>query len=64
MLKKITGCESLRHTCDKRRIGAQALDVYLHDVQPHVIVKKTGEWAGNISYCPYCGADIEKEERP
>jgi len=71
MLKLITGRETLHHICDntsKWRIAVQCLEIYLHDVQPHAMLKGIGTFgavrAGDIKYCPYCGVDIEKEGRP
>lgn len=62
MLKPTPG-ESLRHICDRLNTNSQELNIFLHDVQA-TAVKKNGIWAGNIRYCPYCGVEVEKEERP
>jgi len=64
MLKIIEGHETLRHICDRWTPDTQELDIFLHDVHSYAFVRKTGERAGSITYCPYCGVHIEKEERP
>jgi hypothetical protein len=73
MLKKIPGRESLRHICDnisEQGIKGQEFEVYLHDLQAAVVVKNTRAlWkstgaSANIKFCPYCGVEVEKEERP
>ena len=52
MLKEITGHETLRHFCDRWRPDTQELEIYLHDVHPYALVKKTGEKAGSITFAP------------
>jgi|GEM_PF-4732313 len=64
MLKVINACETLRHICDTWTPDTQELDIFLHDVHSYALIAKTGERAGSIKYCPYCGVNIEKEERP
>ena len=64
MLKEKPGRESLRHLCNNWSPDTQMLEIYLHDNQAHALVIKTGVWAGNIKFCPYCGVEIEKEAWP
>lgn len=62
MLKPTPG-EAYRHVCDRWNVESQELNIFLHDVQAYA-VKKDGTWTGNIKHCPYCGVEVEKEERP
>jgi len=62
MLKKVQGStETYRHYCDNKNtayIDTQA-GIYLIDV--HVYMD-CGTRNQPITYCPYCGMDVEKEE--
>lgn len=42
----------------------ERLQIYVHDVKVYTLIEtKKGHELKNIKYCPYCGAEIEKEER-
>jgi hypothetical protein len=58
MLKQVPGAEHYVHVCPRSNNGAE---IGLHDLQPYMVVN--GKMV-NIKFCPYCGAEIEKEERP
>jgi len=64
MLIKIEGRETQRHFCDNQRPCTHELDIFIHDVHPYAVVRKTGKRVGGISFCPYCGVEIDNEERP
>ena len=61
----------LRHTCDgvsEEEIAAQPLRIYLRDGLPHAMLRNIGTFgsvfAGAVTFCPYCGVEVGKEERP
>ena len=70
MLKEIPGHETRVHFCEKigtmsvkpveagKRKGVQVL---IHDVHPYLFILDTKVHIA-ITYCPFCGAEIEKEE--
>ena len=49
----------------KRGIYTSArLQIYVHDVKAYTLIEtKNGYELKDIKFCPYCGAEIEKEER-
>ena len=56
--------------CDglsEQEIKRHGLEVYLHKERAFVLVKGIGTFGvasdGGIKHCPYCGVEIEKEER-
>lgn len=61
--------EGYIHICDDyKKYTEQALkerlQIYVHDVKVYTLLEtKNGYELKNIKYCPYCGAEIEKEER-
>jgi len=63
MLKLINGSETYRHYCDNKNMTEKP-HVYLHDVKSYMFVEIDGKhtefW---IKYCPWCGVEIEKENR-
>lgn len=43
---------------------AERLQIKLHDITAYTLIEgKNGVDMVRIKYCPYCGAEIEKEER-
>lgn len=58
MLVKTTSEETLQHTCQR---GEGRPAVYLHDIQAYMIID--GKFT-HIKYCPYCGIEIDTENRP
>ena len=61
--------EGYVHICDdyKRYIKSalkERLQIYVHDIKVYTLLEtKNGHELKNIKFCPYCGAEIEKEER-
>lgn len=55
MLKKVPGHEYLIHIC---RQGTGKPEVCIHDVMPYMII---GGKLVPVTYCPYCGIEIETE---
>lgn len=61
--------EGYIHICDNSsRYNKQALkerlQIYLHDIKAYTIIEsKDGYSLIDVKYCPYCGAEIEKESR-
>lgn len=57
----------MRHICDgmtvKHADHTQPLKMYLHDVHAY-ITDGGGHLPNYIKYCPYCAAEIEREQRP
>ena len=76
MLKNIPGRETHDHLCEKMKVGSNIMaiaprnigkthgvSVSIHDIHPYLFIEKTKEMIP-ITYCPYCGADIDREDRP
>ncbi|MDL2287994.1 hypothetical protein LJC32_01270 [Oscillospiraceae bacterium OttesenSCG-928-F05] len=75
MLKAIPGCETVQHLCEYLEVGMQriklekprapvkGIQILMHDINPYIFLESTKQTI-HITYCPYCGADIDKEERP
>jgi len=75
MLKEIPGSETVQHLCETYCGGSfkfgkptnpgekDGVEVLMHDIHPYLYIKSTKQMIP-ITYCLYCGADIEKEERP
>ena len=65
MLKPIRGGSETywQHICDKLYTKHQQLEIYLHDIHASAIDKKTNSFIGDITFCPYCGQDPDREER-
>ena len=61
--------EGYVHICDdyKRYIKQalkERLQIYVHDMKVYTLLEtKNGHELKDIKYCPYCGVEIEKEER-
>lgn len=61
--------EGYIHICDDykkylKSALAERLQIYVHDVKVYTLIEtKNGYEIKDIKYCPYCGAEIEKEER-
>lgn len=61
--------EGYVHICnDSYKYTKQALkerlQIYVHDVKSYILIEtKNGYELKDIDFCPYCGAEIEKEER-
>jgi len=75
MLKNVPGHEMHVHFCDMHKIGDKTttipprnigrdhgVQVEIHDVHPRLFVESTNK-SIPISYCPFCGASIDAEER-
>lgn len=77
MLKVIPGTETVKHLCEGMTVGGQlitfdrprnlgekdSVEVLMHDIHPYIFIVKTNQKIP-ITYCPYCGVEVEKEERP
>ena len=76
MLKNIPGSETHIHLCEQTNLGSQIMkispqdigkrhgvQVQIHDIHPHIFIEATKTLLP-ITYCPFCGADIDKEDRP
>jgi len=75
MLKEIPGCETVQHLCERRKVGCElvklekpyspgkGVGVFMHDIHPYIFIESTKQMIP-ITCCPYCGIDIDKEERP
>ena len=69
LVRDINSQEGYKHICDDsdrytKKALAERLQIYLHDMKAYTIIEsKDGVNLVNIKYCPYCGAEIEKEER-
>ena len=76
MLKKIPGREALLHLCEKIKVGSGVTEtapqntgkrhgasVMLYDIHPRLFIEKSNHLIP-ITFCPFCGADIDNEERP
>ncbi len=75
MLQKIPGCETVRHLCETH--GSRhfkysqptnpgekdGIDILMHDIHPYLYIRSTTQMI-SITFCPYCGADIDNENRP
>jgi hypothetical protein len=76
MLKELSGCETYVHFCERIKIGSEAMTVspreagkihgvriQIHDIHPYIFNIHTNQMTP-ITCCPFCGADIDNEERP
>lgn len=61
--------EGYKHICDDsykytKQAGKERMPIYVHDMKVYTLIEtKKGHELKDIKYCPYCGAEIEKEER-
>lgn len=61
--------EGYKHICDDsykytKQALKERMQIYVHDIKVYTLIEtKKGHELKNIKYCPYCGAEIEKEER-
>lgn len=61
--------EGYKHICDDgykytKQALKERLPIYVHDVKVYTLIEtKNGYELKDIKFCPYCGAEIEKEER-
>ena len=61
--------EGYIHICNDshkytKKALAERLQIYVHDVKVYTLIEgQKGYEQKVIKYCPYCGADIENEER-
>ena len=61
--------EGYIHICDdyKKYLKSaikERLQIYVNDMKVYTLIEtKNGYERKNIKFCPYCGAEIEKEER-
>ncbi len=79
MLKAIPGYETVQHLCEgmtlngsgeyikfdkPRNLGErEGVKIMMHDIHPYLFIEETKKMY-HITYCPYCGANIDREERP
>jgi hypothetical protein len=77
MLKEIPGHETNIHLCEQMKCGGTIMKlsppreigkkdgfrVQIHDIHPYLFIEATKTMLP-ITYCPFCGADIDREERP
>ena len=64
--------EGYIHICDDsykyiKKALKERLQIYVHDMKVYTLIEskksKSGYELKDIKFCPYCGAEIEKEER-
>lgn len=61
--------EGYKHICDDsykytKQALKERMQIYLHDITAYTLIEsKDGLQMIRIKHCPYCGAEIEKEER-
>ena len=61
--------EGYVHICDdyKKYIKSalkERLQIYVHDMKVYTLIEtKDGYKLKDIKFCPYCGVEVEKEER-
>ena len=61
------GADRLIHVCRGPAVKTrkQGIEVNTCDsLGTYAVDRKTRKLMGAVAYCPYCGADIEKEARP
>lgn len=69
LIKNKDSQEGYVHICDDSgRYTKQALKerlpIYLHDMKAYTLIQsKDGFELKDIKYCPYCGKEIETDER-
>lgn len=69
LIRDKDSAEGYIHICNNsHRYTKQALKerlpIYVHDVKVYTLIEsKNGYELKDIKFCPYCGAEIEKEER-
>ena len=76
MLKEIPGNETNIHLCEKINLGTEIMNIspreigikdgvriQIHDIHPYIFIEATKQMIP-ITYCPFCGADIDNEDRP
>lgn len=62
--KDVQSSETLRHICDcfNRKYVMSKPAIYLHDI--HAYFLNSNNEQIDISFCPYCGVQIDSEGRP
>ena len=76
MLKNIPGYETNVHLCEKMKAGSEIMSIapreygkkdgvkiQIHDIHPYIFIEATKRMIP-ITYCPFCGVDVDNEERP
>ena len=69
LVRNPEGQESYIHICDDshkytKQALKERLPIYLHDIRAYTLIEgKKGYELKDIKYCPYCGKEIETDER-